>query len=125
MRKVLRFDEDGNPVWCEKGAGLPKRAAPTPAVSDLCLGFTSHDLEEKVAERDLSGFKGRIEFKKDPELPWYSVHGNSWNDLNSYAESIGQPERNSRNGGGVIHTAESLAQAEQRVLEKYPRKVKA
>lgn len=83
-----------------------------PIVSEN-LGFTAHQLEERVADRNRHGFKG-VEFVRDKDVPTsFNVHFSSraaYDDYLSHRQLVNR----GRTSGRTL-TPEALQQAEELV----------
>lgn len=113
-RRCRHLEIESAPKAIEKIRELEK-----PILSDG-LGFGRQQLGEFEADRKAAGFTG-VEFVQDTAVPeFYQVKISSKREWQRYLEHRGMHDKNSRNGGSVEITEETLEQARQRILEKYP-----
>lgn len=122
MSKVLRFDDEGNPMWVSKFAcDIPRRANEPDIVSDS-LGTTIWQLEESRETARRNGFQ--IEFVEDKGPSgvegFYPAKGTPTEIARYEKFRQGSEAEVRRAGSGGVVSADELATAARLMREKYP-----
>ena len=122
MSKVLRLDDDGNPMWVEKfKATKPPRANEPDIVSDS-LGTTKWQLEETREDARRNGF--HVDFVEDRGPTgvegFYPAKGSPSEiaRYEKYRQGSEAETRGAGSGSGV--SADELAAAARAMRERYP-----
>lgn len=126
MSQICRMI-DGEPVWMDKSAAVsPSRATPQVVESDA-LGCIAQQVTELREDARLHGFTA-VEFVPDKNAAldngrptFYTARISDPDQFARYSEYRGQTAGHPSTGAGNIISAEHMAEASERMRQKYQR----
>lgn len=97
-----------------------EKGAPTQEIVSDAAGFIAKQLPEMIAHRDACGFKGKVDFREDPNVPGFiqTVFTCSDEDRQKYFDHRNIPGEDAVSGSGAMLPPDFLEQAEKLAKRK-------